>query len=108
MSAAPLPKKVLPVVLGITSVLVLWIAWGSVCDPEAMWAPGHLSRSHTKVVSCSQCHEPFHGPSAAKCVGCHSEERFARGTTPEVGQRHLVFIREQRSCLMCHAEHRNR
>lgn len=108
MSARPLPKTVLPVVFAGTLVLVCWIAWGSIHDPEAMWAPGNLSQAHAKAASCAQCHEPFHGPSAAKCSGCHSEEWFMQGATLDVGQRHSGFIRDQRSCLMCHTEHHGR
>jgi len=104
----PLPKTAMKVVTGVTILLVAWIAWGSFTDPEAMWAPGNLSRAHVMVTACTQCHIPFHGPSPTKCTGCHSEEWFSREAKPEGEQRHVDFIRQQRSCLACHTEHQGR
>ncbi len=108
MGPLPHQKTVVKIVLGSTIVLVAWIVWGSFNDPEAMWAPGDLSPSHAAITSCTQCHDPFRGPNAAKCIGCHSEEWFSWETKPEIAQRHLTAIQEQRSCLMCHAEHQGR
>ncbi len=108
MSQRPIQKTVVKVVVGGTILLAAWIIWGSFNDPEAMWAPGNLRRSHAAVASCAHCHVPFHGPSSAKCTGCHSEEWFTQASMPEIGQRHVTAIQQQRSCLACHTEHQGR
>jgi len=108
MGQVPQPKAVYPLVLAATAVLVVWIAWGSFHDPEAMWAPGDLSRSHIKVASCMQCHESFHGPTVAKCLACHTEDRFTQASTIEVKQRHITYIRRGQTCSLCHIVHRGR
>lgn len=101
-------KTVFFLVLAATVALLAWIVWGSFHDPEAMWAPGNLRQAHAQVASCTACHEPFYGPSAAHCLACHSEESFVRRATTEIGQRHVAAIREHRSCLSCHTEHQGR
>lgn len=108
MGPLPHQKTVVKIVIAATIVLVAWIFWGSFNNPEAMWAPGNLSPSHAAVASCLHCHVPFHGPSGAKCMGCHSEEWFTHASIPEIGQRHITAIQQQRSCLMCHTEHQGR
>lgn len=105
MGRLPHQQTVIKIVLGATIALVACLAWESFNDPEAMWAPGNLSSSHAAITSCTQCHVPFQGPSAAKCIACHSEEWFRRALMPEVGQRHVMAVHEQRSCLTCHTEH---
>lgn len=106
MPYPPLPRTVLPVVAMATLVLVIWLGWGSFRDPETFWAPGDLSRYHADVARCASCHEPFHGPSSIKCIGCHSEMRFAERSKPAVGTFHREVISQQKTCLVCHTEHR--
>jgi hypothetical protein len=106
MHYPPLPGAVVPVVAVATLGLIIWLTWGSLQDPESFWAPGDLSHYHTDVARCTSCHEPFRGPMSAKCIECHSEARFAERSTPLAGTVHQDIIREQKSCLRCHTEHR--
>jgi hypothetical protein len=65
MHYLPLPRTVVPAVAIATVVLVVWLGWGSIRDPEGFWAPGDLSRYHAAVTHCMSCHEPFRGPVSA-------------------------------------------
>ncbi len=85
--------------------LVVCVTWASTRTPEALWAPGHLSRYHQGVGSCTQCHEPFRGPTAARCSTCHGLEGFQRATDP-VGDFHATAVQSQQRCVTCHTEHR--
>lgn len=106
MPYLPLPRTAVPVVAMATLVLVAWVGWGSFRDPETLWAPGDLSRYHADVARCASCHEPFRGPASVKCIGCHSETRFAERSKPAVGTFHREVIKQQKTCLACHSEHR--
>jgi hypothetical protein len=105
MHYLPLPRTVVPAVTLATLVLVMWVGWGSIHDPESFWAPGNLSRYHADV-SCRSCHEPFRGPMTAKCVLCHSEVRAAERSMPSSASFHQELIRQRQTCLGCHTEHR--
>lgn len=102
----PLPKTSVPVVALATLVLVMWIGWGSVRSPASFWAPGDLSRYHVDKAGCTSCHEPFQGPTAARCIGCHSEGSFEHRATPAVGTWHRDLVAERTACTGCHTEHR--
>jgi len=106
MGYLPLPRTAVPIVAATTVVLVAWLGWGSVKNPEALWAPGDLSRYHADVALCVHCHEPFQGPSPGKCLACHSEKRFALRSKPAVRDFHREVIVQQKTCLGCHTEHR--
>jgi hypothetical protein len=106
MHYLPLPRTVVPAVAIATLVLVIWLAWGSMHDPETFWAPGNLSRYHADVARCASCHEPFRGPMTAKCIQCHSEARFAERSMPSPAAFHREIIRQRQTCLGCHTEHR--
>ena len=56
-----LPSSAFPLVVGATVIVMGWLGWASMRDPEALWAPGDLSRYHADVRKCSQCHERFRG-----------------------------------------------
>ncbi len=101
-----LPSNVFPFVLGATVVVVGWLGWASTRDPEALWVPGDLSRYHADVKSCTQCHEPFHGATTAKCSACHSAPKFAVKSSPAVRDFHLEVTQKAQPCLACHTEHR--
>lgn len=89
----------------ITALLIGCIGWASLEDPETFWAPGHLSRYHTDIKQCTQCHEPFVGPTSHKCVKCHSPKQFATRSQGDVSRLHEGFIEQNRSCTACHSEH---
>jgi len=106
MHYLPLPRTVVPAVTMATGVLIIWLGWGSMRDPETLWAPGDLSRYHADIAHCTSCHEPFHGPATTKCILCHSEARLAERAMPATASLHLDIIRQQKTCLACHTEHR--
>ncbi|HEU4686504.1 MAG TPA: cytochrome c3 family protein [Nitrospira sp.] len=108
MHDLPLPRTVVPLVSVATAVLVLWVAWESLRDPETLWAPGAVSRYHAAVAGCSSCHTPFRGPMTAQCVLCHSEPRFAAEAGPWTAAFHADLLRREQSCLACHTEHRGK
>ncbi|MBS0170997.1 MAG: cytochrome c3 family protein [Nitrospira sp.] len=96
----------MPVVALATLVLVMWVGWGTVRSPAAFWAPGDLSRYHVDHGGCTQCHEPFRGPSPARCTGCHTEGYFERQATATVAGWHRGLVVQQQACTGCHTEHR--
>lgn len=102
----PLPRTAMPVVALATLVLIIWIGWGTVRSPAALWAPGDLSRYHVDIASCTHCHEPFRGPSPARCVTCHSDRSFESRSTPAVMTWHREMVTQQTACIACHTEHR--
>lgn len=102
----PLPSSVLPIVLAVTLLLIGWLGWAGERNPEALWAPGDLSQYHADVARCTHCHEPFRGVTTRKCVGCHSPQWFADISEATVNAFHQDKIRDGRSCLDCHTEHR--
>jgi hypothetical protein len=102
----PLPRTAMPVVAMATLVVVIWIGWGSWRHPIAFWAPGDLNRYHADIVSCTQCHEPFQGPSQARCLTCHSGQYFERRSSPATAILHRDMAAQQTACSACHTEHR--
>jgi len=106
MPYLPLPRTAVSVVALATLIIVILLGWGSFRDPETFWAPGDLSRYHADVARCTSCHEPFRGPASVRCIACHSETRWVERATPAVGTFHLEVIRQRKTCLACHTEHR--
>jgi len=97
---------VAPLIWGLTALMIGVVMWLSPQYTEALWAPGHLSKSHTDVTSCRSCHEPFRGPTPQKCLACHSRANFAARSEPAVTGFHADIIRKEQPCLTCHVEHR--
>jgi len=97
---------VAPLIWSVTALLIGAVVWLSPQYTEALWSPGHLSRSHTDVTSCGACHEPFRGPTPQKCLSCHSSEKFAARSQPDVARFHVDIIQKAQPCLTCHVEHR--
>lgn len=106
MRFLPLPVSVVPPIVIGTLLLVVWLGWASFRNPEALWAPGHLSRYHADINRCNQCHQPFHGATSTKCIGCHTIQKFVANQQMDISDFHRQAIRQQRSCLTCHIEHR--
>jgi hypothetical protein len=97
---------VAPLIWGLTGLLIGAVVWLSPQYTEALWVPGHLSRYHTDVTSCGSCHEPFRGPTPQKCLSCHSSQKFAARSEPDVARFHADIIQKAQPCLNCHVEHR--
>jgi hypothetical protein len=106
MRYLPLPYPVFPIVTALTLIIVMGIAWTALHDPEALFAPGKLNQAHASS-GCMQCHVPFEGPSAGKCIACHTGASFSVGSR-DVHTLHITFVHERIGCLACHGEHRGR
>lgn len=89
----------------LTFLLIGGIGWASLVDPESFWAPGHLSRHHTDIHECTQCHQPFVGPTLHKCVQCHSLQQFTAHSRVDVSRFHQGVVKQNQSCGACHSEH---
>lgn len=106
MRYPPLPSTAVPVAALATLVLLIWIGWGSFRNPAAFWAPGDLSRAHADIAGCLGCHEPFRGPSPARCGACHSPQEFESRPARSAMSWHRDMIERRTACTGCHAEHR--
>ena len=106
MRFSPLPPGTFPFVVITITLLLAWVVWGSFNYPEALWAPGNLSRYHADISACSACHQPFQGATAYKCVSCHDNKHFAARSKPNVSEFHQKTIHEGQPCKGCHTEHR--
>lgn len=102
----PLPAGTVPSVVIAITLLLAWVIWGSFKYPEALWAPGNLSRYHVDISACSNCHQPFQGATANKCASCHYNKRFAADSRPNISEFHQETIRAGKPCKGCHTEHR--
>jgi hypothetical protein len=101
----PLPKSSSRVAVVLTVVGLSLLAWGTWRQPAAFWAPGHLSRHHAAIDTCTQCHEPFVGATAKRCLLCHTAT-FADGAPSFSVVLHRPFLNGRRDCRECHTEHR--
>lgn len=89
----------------MTFVLIGCIGWASLEDPASFWAPGHLSRHHTDIEQCTQCHQPFVGPTSNQCLNCHSLKQFVANSPNDVSRFHEGVIEQHQPCMTCHSEH---
>ena len=95
-----------PLIWALTGLVLVFLAWASSHDPEALWAPGDLSRYHTDIATCGSCHEPFRGATPKKCLACHTMQNFETRSKPDVRQLHHDVMQTGQGCLACHTEHR--
>jgi hypothetical protein len=105
MRFLPLPKGTLPAVIIAVILLLTGLIWGGYKYPETLWAPGDLSRFHADIHACNDCHQPFRGTTAKKCIACHNLKNFAAHSKPAVAEFHSQTIREEKTCNACHTEH---
>jgi len=83
----------------VTAALVIFciIVIGEITKPnkQSVFAPGGVSSGHSGMANdCQNCHEPFVGPTSARCEECHHQ---------------MVHATNQKTpppCTECHAEHR--
>ena len=105
MPFLPLPSPAVPLVVVMTVVLIGWIAWASFTDPEALWAPGPLSRYHRENAHCLQCHQPFRGVRTERCLTCHVPTGLAELSKPDDAAIHRAVLQKGQACVNCHTEH---
>lgn len=106
MRFPPLPSGTVSFVIVSVIMLIFWLVWGSFKYPEALWAPGNLSRHHAEQTKCSDCHQPFQGATANKCASCHNRQRFNAHSPSTVSEFHQKILTEEKPCTGCHTEHR--
>ncbi len=80
--------------------------------PSTMISPGPLVTAHSELEGdCFACHAPFRGPSARRCMSCHTPADIGRRTTKGIaiapaGRRppfHEMLASQ--SCVACHRDH---
>jgi hypothetical protein len=93
------------VLLTAYGTLVLWI-------PEVTVSPGDVIEGHEKIANdCTDCHSPFRGTPATKCIICHELEAIGLLTTTGAA---IVATEEgppfhqallEPDCVRCHSDH---
>lgn len=75
----------------------------------AQLSPGELSEPHKDlegITNCTNCHELGEGPSAEKCLECHTTLRERINT--RAGYHYKIVKQEGIICFECHNEHAGR
>ncbi len=92
--------------LAAYGALVVWI-------PEVTVSPGDVIEGHEKIANdCTECHSPFRGTPAAKCIACHELEAIGLATTAGVpvaaaeGEPPFHQALIEPACVRCHSDHR--
>lgn len=95
--------------IALCVLLVIAIA-AAFSFPHEMVSPGNLIPAHAGLQdNCFACHMPFRGPSAERCITCHTVDDIGKKTTkgvPIVEQRpifHQALISQ--NCMACHSDH---
>ncbi len=73
---------------------------------QAQLSPGDLAAPHEGLeglTNCTECHEFGKGPSAKKCLQCHTGVSAA--IKSEKGYHYLVVTKEKKACFSCHSDH---
>jgi len=86
--------------------------------PRSSYQPGSLLKAHAQLEgTCTSCHQPWRGPSNARCINCHGDISDsnkhsgvdATGDSGLMPGRHLALTSLNNiSCLSCHTEHQGR
>ena len=79
------------------------------------WVANEISEPHSHLkADCQACHEPWKGPSRARCIACHALAALDRQSTesnrePESGPGSSIQMAaagdEHIRCAQCHQEH---
>ncbi len=75
----------------------------------AQISPGKLAAPHAEIegiINCVECHELGGGPSAKKCLECHSEINLH--LKARRGLHHKAVTVDGETCFTCHSEHAGR
>lgn len=74
-------------------------------DPGRIYSPMPLSSEHKDAKKCSDCHDPWKGPSDDKCIKCHAVGELTDPVKNRVPVMHRKAIDGKQSCMECHIEH---
>ncbi len=105
MRFLPLPRNAVLFIVMTTLVLLAWVVWATFKYPETLWSPGDLSRFHADIADCNDCHQPFRGAAAEKCIACHTRNSFVTQSKSTLSESHQKMKFEGKSCSDCHTEH---
>lgn len=98
----------------VTAVLAVLLAGALVASfvvPHAMVSPGPLVDAHRHLDdACLQCHAPFRGVAATRCIACHAVATIGnagRAATAAPRRMTASFHRElaDNNCVACHSDH---
>lgn len=89
------------------TLVAVWLL--AVSSGMAQLSPGDLASAHEKlegISNCTKCHELGEGPSADKCLACHTliKERLAE----KKGYHHVAVTVNKKACFDCHSDHAGR
>lgn len=92
--------------------LRLLILWSLAMVPSSLRAqisPGDLTWAHESIdglTTCTKCHQLGEGPSAKKCLTCHTgiQSRLEQ----KLGYHHTLVTIQKKACFSCHSEHAGR
>lgn len=85
------------------------VAW----SPRLAIGAGPLTQGHARIENdCRDCHAPFRGPSAARCVACHAPDSIPGATRLDaLGRDRVATLRALHrdtlaaDCFACHTDH---
>ena len=72
----------------------------------AQLSPGDLAEAHSDLeglTNCTQCHELGEGPSAKKCLACHTV--LQKQISEKRGMHYTYVEIEKKLCFKCHNDH---
>lgn len=93
----------------VSAVLAATLITLSAASVSAQLSPGDLAEPHASlegITNCTRCHELGEGPSADKCLACHTliQQRLDN----ERGYHHRVVNEDGLACFDCHSDHAGR
>ncbi len=95
----------------VVAVLLAGVLVASIFAPHTMVSPGPLVDAHRQLDdACFQCHAPFRGVAAPRCIACHPVATIGdagRPTTAAPRRMTASFHRElaDNNCVACHSDH---
>lgn len=98
-------RVVIMVVIGLAAAVAALGAFrthvtANVGSLQRYISPGQLSAAHAFLEQkCSACHTSIHGVEAAKCIGCHANNK------PLLQRQPTAFHANIGRCAGCHVEH---
>jgi hypothetical protein len=99
------------IMIAATGLLAIVIGL-AVVYPGIMISPGPLVTAHSELAAdCFACHAPFRGPSAQRCMTCHTPADIGRRTTkgvaitPASGRPPFHEMLASQNCIACHRDH---
>ena len=93
----------------LTLAIIGLCCWFLPVPARAQLSPGELAAPHEALeglTNCTKCHEFGKGPSAEKCLACHTAVRDK--IQSEKGYHFRKVTVEKQACFACHSDHSGR